>query len=58
MEATWKSPRALEAEERASRIAAFDRLIDMALDNTIEMDEAIEAFKFAGALYVPDTVVQ
>lgn len=47
----WKSQRAIDAENRVAKIAAFDKLVDMALDGQIEMDEAIEAFKFDGQLY-------
>lgn len=41
----WHSQR-WQAEQKLERdIAAFDRLVDMAIDGTITMQEAIEAFK-------------
>ena len=52
----WKSPRRLREEMLARQVAAFDRLVDLALDGTIEMSEAIEAYKFqdANGVYLDD----
>ena len=58
----WKSPRRVAAEEAAAELAvrkanyaAFDRLVDLALDGTIELSEAIEAYKFDGLLFTPES---
>lgn len=44
-ELPYKSSRALEAELRKYKYAAFDKMIDLALDGVVTMPEAIEAFK-------------
>lgn len=39
------SSRAIEAEIKRYRYQTFDRLIDLALDGVVTLEQAIEAFK-------------
>lgn len=41
----FKSSRAIEAELRRYKYQTFDKLIDLALDGVVSMEEAIQGFR-------------
>jgi len=40
----FKSQRAIEAAERANRVALFDKFVDLALDDVITLEQALTGY--------------